>query len=145
MFGALGTAGSCPNQSVCNYQALIDWAKAHGLTTSSSTSRLLLGVNGTVAQINAALHVTFQNDQRRDGSVFYAPDRDLAPLFACQGVFVGMRLPGETCDGDCKLIDGASPCGARSSSCPRPRCVSANRARPLRDVLIASDFGRFVG
>jgi hypothetical protein len=29
-----------------------------------------------VAQINAALHVTFQNYQHRDGSVFYAPDRD---------------------------------------------------------------------
>ena len=77
--------------SVCNYQALIDWAKAHGLTTSSSTSRLLLGVNGTVAQISAALHVTFQNYQRRDGSVFYAPDRDPSidfsvPLSAISGL-----------------------------------------------------------
>ena len=77
--------------SVCNYQALIDWAKAYGLTTSSSTSRLLLGVNGTVAQISAALHVTFQNYQRRDGTVFYAPDRDPSidfsvPLSAISGL-----------------------------------------------------------
>lgn len=88
--------------SACNYQALIDWAKAQGLTTSSSTSRLLLGVNGTVAQINAALHVTFQNYQRRDGTVFYAPDRDPSidlslPLLDISGLdncFVPMPVIG---------------------------------------------------
>jgi len=44
-----------------------------------------------VAQISAALHVTFQNYQRRDGTVFYAPDRDPSidfsvPLSAISGL-----------------------------------------------------------
>ena len=35
---------------------------------------------------------------------------DVGPLFACQDVFAGAQLPGEMCDGDCKVVNGAALC-----------------------------------
>ena len=59
-----------------DYQAVVDFAKKHGLTiVATHSNRLLLDVNGSVADIQKAFHVTMRvyrhPTQSRD---FYAPD-----------------------------------------------------------------------
>ena len=60
--------------SSCNSLAFITWAHAHGLSTNEELAGFV-DVSGTVAQLNAALNVTFENYRRYDGSIFYSPDR----------------------------------------------------------------------
>jgi kumamolisin len=60
--------------SECNSKALIAWAQSHGLSTEEDVSGFV-DVGGTIAQLNEALNVTFENYQRYDGSIYYAPDR----------------------------------------------------------------------
>jgi hypothetical protein len=61
----------------CDYQALIDWVQARGLTVDGTYSdRLLVGVSASAATIDAVFHVTLHYSTRPDGSQFYTPDRD---------------------------------------------------------------------
>ena len=75
-----------------DYQSLINWAKAKGLTVDKTYSnRMLLDVSGTAAQVEQALFVGLNLRQRPDGSRFYAVDRDpsldfLAPLLWISGL-----------------------------------------------------------
>ncbi len=60
-----------------DYQGVIDWAKAHGLTVVATyPNRLLVDVKGTPEQMEQALHVGLNLRLRPDGSAFYALDRD---------------------------------------------------------------------
>jgi len=60
-----------------DYQALIDFAGAHGLTVVGNyPNRFLLGVTGTAADIERAFFVNMNYYLRPDGSQFYRPDRD---------------------------------------------------------------------
>ena len=60
-----------------DYQAVINWANAHGLTvTSTYPNRLLVDVSGTAEQVEQALYVGLNLRLRPDGSKFYAIDRD---------------------------------------------------------------------
>ena len=64
-----------PSQS--DYDAVIAWATANGLTvTHTYTSRALLNVTGTAAAVEKALLVTINLYQRADGTIFYAPAND---------------------------------------------------------------------
>ena len=76
--------------SDCNSQAFIAWAQAHGLSTDQEIPGFV-DVGGTVAQFNEALHVTFENYRRYDGSIFYSPDRvpaidSTVPLLGVSGL-----------------------------------------------------------
>jgi hypothetical protein len=60
-----------------DYQAVIDWAKAHGLAVVATyPNRLLVDVSGTAEQVEQAVFVGLVLRQRPDGSAFYAADRD---------------------------------------------------------------------
>jgi subtilase family serine protease len=60
-----------------DYQALINFAKSHGLTvTATYADRLQLSVSGKVSAVNAALHISLTARRRADGSIYYAPDRE---------------------------------------------------------------------
>ncbi len=60
-----------------DYQALIDWAGAHGLTVGATYShRFTLHVGGTAAAVEQALHVDLNQALRPDRSTFYALDRE---------------------------------------------------------------------
>jgi Pro-kumamolisin, activation domain len=60
-----------------NYQSLIEWAQANGLSVVKTYSnRLLLDVSGTAAQVEQALFISLNLRLRPDGSQFYALDRD---------------------------------------------------------------------
>ena len=60
-----------------DYQAVINWANAHGLTVVATyPNRLLVDVSGTAEQIEQALFVGLNQRLRPDGSTFYAIDRD---------------------------------------------------------------------
>jgi hypothetical protein len=60
-----------------DYQGVIDWAKALGLTVVATyPNRLLVDVSGTAEQIEQALFVGLNQRLRPDGSRFYALDRD---------------------------------------------------------------------
>jgi hypothetical protein len=70
-----------PSES--EYQSLIAFVQAHGLTaTRSYTNRLLLGVSGTAAAIEQTFFINLNNKVRPDGSQFFAPDRDPSLDFA---------------------------------------------------------------
>jgi hypothetical protein len=60
-----------------DYQAVQDWAKAHGLTVvATHPNRLLVDVSGSAAQIEEALFVGLNLRRRPDGTAFYAIDRN---------------------------------------------------------------------
>jgi subtilase family serine protease len=61
-----------------DYQAVVDFAKANGFTiTKTPQNRLLVDINGTVAQINKAFHVVMTVYQHpTENRTFYSPDRE---------------------------------------------------------------------
>jgi hypothetical protein len=61
----------------CDYDAVIAWATAQGLTIVNTYSdRTLVDVSAPVSVLDAALHVTFNDYLRPDGTTFYAPAQD---------------------------------------------------------------------
>ena len=79
--------------SEADYQALIAFTQAHGLTvTAQHPNRLVLDVRGTVTNIESMLHVTLRTYQHpTEARVFYAPNAepslDLAiPLLHISGL-----------------------------------------------------------
>jgi subtilase family serine protease len=65
-----------PSES--DYQSVVDFATAHGFTvTDTPANRLLVDINGTVAQIEKAFHVTMMVYQHpTENRTFYSPDRE---------------------------------------------------------------------
>jgi len=61
-----------------DYQSVIDFAKAHGLTiTGRHSNRVILDVQGSVSDIEKALHVTLGIYKHpREARNFYAPDAE---------------------------------------------------------------------
>ncbi len=60
-----------------DYQAVVAFARAKGLTvTGDTTNRLAVVVKGTSDKVETAFHVTMNGYKRPDGSVFHAPDRE---------------------------------------------------------------------
>ena len=61
-----------------DYQAVIDFMKANGLTvTKTHPNRLVVDVQGTVADVERVMHVTMREYQHpREARHFYAPDVD---------------------------------------------------------------------
>lgn len=60
-----------------DYKALINFAKANGLTvTQTLATRLLIGVNGTVRDIQKAFHVHLHYYQWPNGPEFISPDSE---------------------------------------------------------------------
>ena len=61
-----------------DYEAIVAFAKANGLTVSAThPNRVLLDVNGTVADIEKALHVNLRVYQHpKEARTFYAPDAE---------------------------------------------------------------------
>ncbi len=71
------TFASTYGATAASYQALTQWATSHGLTVKQTyPNRLLLGVSGTAAAIESALHVGINNAVRSDGTTFFAVDRN---------------------------------------------------------------------
>jgi kumamolisin len=57
-----------------DYAAVADWAASQGLTvTATYDNRLLLDVNGTVANVQRAFNVRLERYQARTGRAYYAP------------------------------------------------------------------------
>ena len=89
--------------TVADYQAVAEWAKANGVAiTAANPDRVLLDVQGTVADIEAALHVTLQVYQHpAEARTFYAPDRepslDLAVKIAHVSGLDNYALPRPRC------------------------------------------------
>ncbi len=62
-----------------SYDAVIAFARAHGLVVNHTTpNRVLLSVSGPAAAVEAAFAVRLGRYQAADGRVFYAPDTDPA-------------------------------------------------------------------
>ena len=61
-----------------DYQAVVNFAKANGFTvTETPPNRLLVDVNGSVAQISKAFHVVMNVYQHpTESRTFYSPDRE---------------------------------------------------------------------
>ena len=64
--------------TVADYQAIVDFAKANGFTvTNTPANRLLVDINGTVAQIQNAFHVVMTVYKHpTENRTFYSPDRE---------------------------------------------------------------------
>ena len=64
--------------TVQDYQAVVDFVKANGFTvTNTPKNRLLVDINGTVAQIEKAFHVVMTVYQHpTENRTFYSPDRE---------------------------------------------------------------------
>src|SRR5208283_4643735 len=70
------TEGFSPTEQ--DYQAVVNFAEANGLTvTDTPPNRLLVDVNGSVAQIEKAFHVVMTVYQHpTEKRTFYSPDRE---------------------------------------------------------------------
>ncbi|MDR3390080.1 MAG: S53 family serine peptidase, partial [Rudaea sp.] len=70
------TARFGPTQS--DYDAVVNWAQANGLTVTSTTpNRRLVDVEGTVSAVNSALHVTMGSYKHpTENRQFFAPDQE---------------------------------------------------------------------
>jgi len=64
--------------TAADYQAVVDFARANGLTvTDTPANRLLVPVKGTVAQIEKAFHVSMRVYQHpTENRTFFSPDRE---------------------------------------------------------------------
>ena len=64
-----------------DYDAVVGFARAHGLTiTSTSPNRMLVNISGAVADVERAFHVTMGLYQHpTEARTFYAPDREPTP------------------------------------------------------------------
>jgi subtilase family serine protease len=64
-----------------DYNAVVSWAKAHGLhVTATTPNRRLVAVEGSVKTLNRAFHVTMTNYRHpNDGRTFYSPNREPTP------------------------------------------------------------------
>jgi subtilase family serine protease len=64
--------------SARDYQTVVDFAKANGFTvTNTSPNRVLVDINGSVAQIEKAFHVVMMVYQHpTENRTFYSPDRE---------------------------------------------------------------------
>ena len=76
-----------------DYQKVIDFAQAHGLAvTTRHPNRLVVDVNGTVANVQKTFHVIVRNYRHPiEGRIFHAPDRDpsvdqAVPIFHIGGL-----------------------------------------------------------
>ena len=61
-----------------DYQAVVDFARAHGLAvTGTYSNRMLLKVSGSVTDIQSAFHTTLRTYRHpRENRTFYAPDTE---------------------------------------------------------------------
>lgn len=60
-----------------DYQAVVNWAQANGLTVgATSANRLLLDVSGTPSTVGKALFANLIQCRRSDGTIFYRLDRE---------------------------------------------------------------------
>ncbi|MDA9405829.1 hypothetical protein XH80_03335 [Bradyrhizobium sp. CCBAU 45384] len=60
-----------------DYQAVLDWATAHGLAVAKTyPNRLFVTVSGPAALVEEALYIGLNLRRRPDGTAFYATDRD---------------------------------------------------------------------
>jgi subtilase family serine protease len=64
--------------TVEDYQAVVDFAKANGfMVTNTPPNRLLVDINGSVAQIQSAFHVVMTVYKHpTENRTFYSPDRE---------------------------------------------------------------------
>jgi subtilase family serine protease len=65
-----------------DYDTVVDWAEAHGLTVTDTTpNRRLVAVEGPVKTVNRAFQVTVNNYRHpSEGRIFYSPDRVATPV-----------------------------------------------------------------
>jgi subtilase family serine protease len=66
--------------TVADHQAVLDFAKANGLTvTNTHSNRLVVDMEGSVAQVEKALHVSMRVYQHpTENRTFFSPDREPA-------------------------------------------------------------------
>jgi hypothetical protein len=76
-----------------DYQSVIEFAKANGLTvTRTHTNRTLVDINASVADVERVFHVTMRTYQHpTEGRTFFAPDQDPSidlaiPIVSIQGL-----------------------------------------------------------
>src|SRR5579864_7390771 len=59
-----------------DYQSVLDWAKSNNLTATPHGNRFSATVEGSVADVEAALNVHMNYHLRGDGTMFFAPDAE---------------------------------------------------------------------
>jgi hypothetical protein len=76
--------------TAADYQALVDWAQAAGLTVVQTYSnRTLLDVRGSADAVNKALFVNLVYRQRADGTPFFVADREPSIGIAPSVLWIG--------------------------------------------------------
>ena len=82
------TAQFAPTQA--DYDAVVAFAKAQHLTVKTYDSRVLVGVSGTAAAVQAALSTHLNNYKDAKGTAFFAPDTNPGIPASLAGKVVGV-------------------------------------------------------
>jgi subtilase family serine protease len=109
-----------------DYQAVIDFAHANGLTvTDNPRNHLIVPISGTVAQINQALHVTMRVYQHpSENRTFFSADREPS---------LNLSVPV------------AHIAGLNNFSIPRPMLEQAQEGQVIADVTGSGPGGSYLG
>ena len=108
------------------YQAVVSFAQANGLTvTDSPANRLIVPITGSVAQINQAFNLTMKVYQHpTENRTFYSPDRE-------PSLNLGVRV--------------AHIAGLNNFSLPHPRLTQETSGKAIANVLGSGPGGSYLG
>jgi len=109
-----------------DYRAVVDFAQANGFTvTDTPANRMLVPINGSVAQIEKAFHVSMRIYQHpTENRTFYSPDREPA---------LALSVPVWHID------------GLNNFSIPRPMVTKASAAQALANATGSGPGGSYLG
>jgi hypothetical protein len=109
-----------------DYQAVVSFAQANGfVVTDTPTNRLVVPINGSVAQINKAFNLTMKVYQHpTENRTFYAPDRE-------PSLNLGVRV--------------AHVAGLNNFSIPRPMLARATGGQAIANVTGSGPGGSYLG
>ncbi len=112
--------------TVQDYQTVVDFARANGFTvTQKPRNRLLIDINGTVAQIENAFHVAMVVYQHpTENRTFYSPDREPS---------LDLSVPV------------AHIAGLDNFSIPRPQLKRASAEAPIQSHTGSGPGGAYLG
>jgi hypothetical protein len=141
-----------------DYQAVVEFAHANGFTvTGDPANRLIVPIRGTVAQVDAAFHVSINTYQHpTENRTFFSPDREPSlqlsvPVSFISGLdnfslphHMSMRGSGSSVKGAAATVTGSGPGGSYLGSDMRAAYYGGNTLDGAGQAVGIFEFGGYL-